>query len=54
MCQKEMQNMNLLVISIDSLLLYKNYYFQVYLGNYVHKIANIQMADYLDKNLFGD
>ena len=43
------------VISIDSLLLYENkYYLQVYLNNCVYKIANKQMTDYLDENLFED
>ena len=40
------------VISIDSLLVYKNKcYLQVYLDNCAYKIANKQMADYLDDNL---
>ena len=43
------------VISIDSLLVYENkYYLQVYLDNRAYKIANKQMTDYLDENLFED
>ena len=43
------------VISIDSLLVYENkYYLQVHLDNCVYKIANKQMTDYLDENLFED
>ena len=43
------------VISIDSLLIYENkYYLQVYLDNFAYKIANKQMTDYLDVNLFED
>ena len=43
------------VISTDSFLAYENkYYFQVYLDNYAYKIANKQMRDYLDDNLFED
>ena len=38
------------VISIDSL----KYYLQVYLDNCANKIANKQMTDYLDDNLFED
>ena len=42
-----------IVISIDSLLIYNNkYYLQVYLDNCTGKIANKQMTDYLDENLF--
>ena len=38
------------VISIHSLLVYKNkYYLQVYLGNCAYKIASKQMTDYLVK-----
>ena len=41
------------VISIDSLLLYKNrYYLEVYLQNRAYKIVNKQMTDYLDEILF--
>ena len=41
------------VMSIDSLLVYENkYYLQVYLNNCPYKIANKQMTDYLDDNLF--
>ena len=44
-----------IVISIDSLLVYKNkYYLQIYLDNCVYKIANKQMTDYHDENLFED
>ena len=43
------------VISIDSLPAYENkYYLQIYLDNCAYKIANKQMTDYLDKNLFED
>ena len=36
------------VISIDSLLVYKNkYYLQVYLDNCAYKIVNTEMEDYL-------
>ena len=43
------------VTSIDSLLIYKNkYYLQVYLDNCAYNIANKQMTDYLDDNLFED
>ena len=43
------------VISVDSLLIYKNkYYLQVYLDNRAYKIANKQITDYLDENLFED
>ena len=43
------------VISIDFLLVYENkYYVQVYLDNCAYKIANKQMADYLDGNVFKD
>ena len=43
------------VISIDSLLVYEDkYYLQVYLVNCTYKIANKQMTDYLDENLFED
>ena len=42
------------VISIDSILVYKNkYYLQVYLDNCAYRISNKQMTDYLDDNLFG-
>ena len=42
-----------IVISIDSLLIYNNkYYLQLYLDNCTGKIANKQMTDYLDENLF--
>ena len=41
------------VISIDSLLLYENkYYLQVYLDNCAYNVANKQIMDYLDQNLF--
>ena len=43
------------VISIDSLLVYKNkYYLEVYLDNCAYRIKNKQMIDYLDENLFED
>ena len=43
------------VISIDSLLVYKNKdYLQVYLDNCAYKIVNKQMIDYLDENVFED
>ena len=43
------------VISIDSLLVYeKKYYLQVYLDSCAYKIANKQMTDYLNNNLFED
>ena len=43
------------VISIDSLLVYKNKcYLQIYLDNCAYKIVNKQMTDYLDENLFED
>ena len=37
------------VISIDSLLAHEN---KLYLDNCAYKIANKQMTDYLDDNLF--
>ena len=44
---------SLTVISIDSLLVYKNkYYLQVYLKNCAYKMTNKDMTDYLDDNLF--
>ena len=43
------------VVSVDSLLVYKNkYYLQVYLDNFAYKIANKQMTDYLDENCLQD
>ena len=43
------------VISPDLSLAYENkYYLQVYLDNCAYKIANKQMTDYLDENLFVD
>ena len=43
------------VISIDSLLVYKNKDFlQVYFDNCAYQITNNQMTDYLDDNLFED
>ena len=43
------------VISIFSLHVHENkYYLQVYLDNCAYKIANKQMTDYLDENLFVD
>ena len=42
-------------ISIDSLLVYESkYYLQIYLDNCAYKIANKQMTDYFDENLFED
>ena len=39
----------------DFLLVYKKkYYLQVYLDNCTYKIANKQITDYLDGNLFED
>ena len=44
---------SLMVISIDSLLVYENkYYLQVYLDNCASEIVNKQMTDYIDENLF--
>ena len=41
------------VVSIDSFLVYENkYLLQVYLDTCAHKIANKQMIDYPDENLF--
>ena len=41
------------IISIDSLLVYQNkYYQQVYLDNCAYKIVDKQMIDHLDDNLF--
>ena len=41
------------VASIDSFLVYENkYLLQVYLDNCAYKIANKQMIDYPDENLF--
>ena len=46
---------NFTVIYIDSLLFYENKYcMQIYLNNSAYKIANKQMTEYLDKNLFED
>ena len=43
------------VISIDSLLVYKNKDFlQVYFDNCAYQITNNQMTNYLDDNLFED
>ena len=40
-------------LSIDSLLVYENkYYLQVYLDNGGYKVAEKQMTDYFDDNLF--
>ena len=39
-------------ISIDYLL--SKYYLQVYLDNFANEIANKQMTDYPDENLFED
>ena len=44
---------SLIIIPIDSLLIYKNkYYLQMYTGNCAHEIVNAQMIDYLDDNVF--
>ena len=41
------------IISIDSLLVYKDkYYLQVYLDNCPYKIVDKQIVDYLNGNLF--
>ena len=41
------------IISINSLLLYEyKYYLQVYLDNCAYKVANTQLIDYLEENLF--
>ena len=41
------------VLSIDSILVYKNkYYLQMYLGNCSYKITSKQMTDYLHDSLF--
>ena len=49
------ENESVRVISIDSFVLYKNkYHLQVYLHNCAYKIANKQMIEYLDDNLFED
>ena len=41
------------VISIDSLLVYKNkYYLQVYLDNCAYRTAHKQIPDYCDESLF--
>ena len=43
------------VISIDYLLVYdEKYYLQIYLENFLYKIMNKQITDYLDENLFED
>ena len=43
------------VIFIDSLLVYDNKYnLQVHLDNWTYKIANKQMADYFNVNIFED
>ena len=41
------------VISIDSLLVYENKGY-LHLENFAYKIANKQMTDHLDENLFED
>ena len=54
MCQKMIETVNLLQ-SFDSLLVYENkYYLEIYLDNCAYKIANKQMSDHLDDNLFED
>ena len=43
------------VISINFLLVFHDkYYLQVHLDNYVYKIINKQMTDYLDEHVFED
>ena len=45
----------LTVVSIDSVLVYKNKCcMQVYLDKCAYNIANKQVIDYLDENLFED
>ena len=55
MAEDDLECESFTVISIDSLLVYENkYYLQGYLDNCAYKIANKQMADYLDENLLED
>ena len=53
--EDDMECESFTVISIDSLLVYKNkYYLQVFLDDCAYKIVNKQMIDYLEENLFED
>ena len=53
MSEDNIESESFTVISIDSLLVYKNkYYVQVYLDNCAYKIANKKMTNWLDDNLF--
>ena len=53
--EDDMECESFIAISIDPLLVYENkYYLRVYLDNCVYKIANKQMKNYLDENLFED
>ena len=55
MPEDDIESESFTVISIDSLLVYDNkYYLQVYLDNCAYKIANKQVTDYLDENVFED
>ena len=55
MPEDDMECDSFIVISIESLLLYKNkYYLQVYLESFAYKIEKKQMTDYLHENLFED
>ena len=55
MPEDDIEYESLTVTSIDSLLVYGNKsYLQVYSDNCAYKIANKQMIDYLDENLFED
>ena len=53
--EDDMECESFTVISIFSLHVYENkYYLQVYLDNWAYKIANKQMTDYIDENIFED
>ena len=55
MLEDDIEYESFTAISIDSLLVYENkYYPQAYLDSCAYKIANKQMIDYLDENLFED
>ena len=55
MPEDDMECDSFIVISIESLLLYKKkYYLQVYLESFAYKIEKKQMTDYLHENLFED
>ena len=55
MPEDDIESESFTVISIDSLLVNDNkYYLQVYLDNCAYKIANKQVTDYLDENVFED